>query len=117
MEIEVEGGVNLKELGDHVHVILTCTSIRPSTEIGRKRTFEFRIYRRTILLVNLYLNFYIFSAELVPMVVIQDDREILLALIADHELVALPRQVFPVEEVTSAFMAKKNFITTDVNIF
>lgn len=41
MEIEVEGGVNLKELKDHVHVILTCTSIRPSTEIGRKRMFKF----------------------------------------------------------------------------
>ncbi|VBB32837.1 unnamed protein product [Acanthocheilonema viteae] len=37
--------------------------------------------------------------ELVPMVVIQDDREIPLALIANHELVALPRQVFPIEEV------------------
>uniref|UniRef100_A0A0R3RHA9 Tudor domain-containing protein n=1 Tax=Elaeophora elaphi TaxID=1147741 RepID=A0A0R3RHA9_9BILA len=74
VEIEVEGGVNLKELKDHVHVILTCTSIRPSSEIGRK-------------------------PDLVPMVVIQDDREIPLALIANHELVALPRQVLPIEEV------------------
>ncbi|EJD75975.1 hypothetical protein LOAG_16973 [Loa loa] len=89
VEIEVEGGVNLKELRDHVHVILTCTSIRPSTETGR-------------------------NPELVPMVVIQDDCEIPLALIANHELVALPRQVFPVDEVTSAFMAKKSSITTDV---
>ncbi|CAG9532276.1 unnamed protein product [Cercopithifilaria johnstoni] len=89
VEIEVEGGVNLKELRDHVHVILTCTSIRPSTEIGRR-------------------------PELVPMVVIQNDRDIPLALIANHELVALPRQVFPIEDVTSAFMAKKNSVTTNM---
>uniref|UniRef100_A0A1I8ES16 Uncharacterized protein n=1 Tax=Wuchereria bancrofti TaxID=6293 RepID=A0A1I8ES16_WUCBA len=89
VEIEVEGGVNLKELKDNIHVILTCTSIRPNTETGHK-------------------------PELVPMVVIQDDREIPLALITNHELVALPRQVFPVEEVTSAFMAKKNSVITDV---
>lgn len=49
------------------------------------------------------------------MILIQDDHEIPLALIANHELVALPRQVFPIEEVTSAFMAKKNSVTTNVN--
>ncbi|VDO52255.1 unnamed protein product [Brugia timori] len=38
VEIEVEGGVNLKELKHNIHVILTCTSIRPSTEAGHKRT-------------------------------------------------------------------------------
>ncbi|VDO50625.1 unnamed protein product [Onchocerca flexuosa] len=48
------------------------------------------------------------------MVVIQDDLEVPLALIANHELVAVPRQVFPVEEVTAAFMAKKTSVTTDV---
>ncbi|VDK89024.1 unnamed protein product [Litomosoides sigmodontis] len=89
VEIEVEGGVNLKELKDRVHVILACTSIRPSTEIGHK-------------------------PELVPMVVIQDDHEIPLALIANHELVAIPRHVFPIEEVTSAYMAKRNSVTTNV---
>lgn len=51
------------------------------------------------------------------MIVIQDDRKVPLALIADHELVALPRQVFEREEVTSAFMAKKSSITRDVNAF
>ncbi|VDN81187.1 unnamed protein product [Brugia pahangi] len=91
VEIEVEGGVNLKELKHNIHVILTCTSIRPSTDAGHK-------------------------PELVPMVVIQDDCEIPLALITNHELVALPRQVFPVEEVTSAFMAKKNSVITDVEL-
>uniref|UniRef100_A0A2K6VYG0 Uncharacterized protein n=1 Tax=Onchocerca volvulus TaxID=6282 RepID=A0A2K6VYG0_ONCVO len=89
VEIEVEGGINLKELKDHVQLILTCNFIKPSTEIGRK-------------------------PELVPMVVIQDDLEVPLALIANHELVAVPRQVFPVEEVTAAFMAKKTSVTTDV---
>lgn len=58
-----------------------------------------------------------FSAELVPMVVIQDNHEIPLALIANHELVAISRHVFPIEEVTSTYMAKKNSVTTNVNFF
>lgn len=41
VEIEVEGGVNLKELRDDAHLILTCTSIKPSAETGRNRTFKF----------------------------------------------------------------------------
>uniref|UniRef100_A0A915PTZ0 Tudor domain-containing protein n=1 Tax=Setaria digitata TaxID=48799 RepID=A0A915PTZ0_9BILA len=88
VEIEIEGGINPKGLKDCVHVILTCISIKPNTEAGNE-------------------------PELVPMVIIQDDHEVPLALIANHELVAIPRQVFPVEEVTSAFMAKKSSLTTD----
>ncbi|KAM3728605.1 3,4-dihydroxy-2-butanone 4-phosphate synthase [Dirofilaria immitis] len=89
VEIEIEGGVSLKELKDHVQIILTCNTIKPNAEAGRK-------------------------PELVPMVVIQDDCEVPLALITNHELVALSRHVFAVEEVTSAFMAKKSSVTTNV---
>lgn len=49
------------------------------------------------------------------MIVIQDAGDIPLALIANHELVALPRQVFPMEEIVSAFMTKRSEITADVN--
>ncbi|VDM96818.1 unnamed protein product [Thelazia callipaeda] len=90
VEFEVEGNSNLKSHRDRVHIILTCTSIKLSTKIGSE-------------------------PQLLPMVVIQDDRKVPVALMANHELVALPRQVFPIEEVVSAFLAKKSDITVDIH--
>ncbi|VDN18967.1 unnamed protein product, partial [Gongylonema pulchrum] len=90
VEIEFERSPVSRDTRGFVHTIFTCTSIKPAAEIG-------------------------LEPELVPMIVIQNNGEIPLALMMNHELVALPRQIFPVEEVASAFITKKCSATAEAS--